>query len=421
MGISKMHLFLPPTWLLSAVYWNSTLQPSHCIILLQNSTLISNAMASPRFMHLCLKTHLRTFPDPTSELAHNLVEGSNGPKPSPEPPPGLLHHPKPNLDSTKLTVVDPLLTRVDTSKGVVTPPKNNEALDLASKDWTRSSPESGHSPDSTASSLMRTAWKPGHLACNDHSDLQLNEPKGVFKGYPWSALPKTLVRAVGQLCLSWMKRPDPQATNPLLLKPPWTRKYFIAEPYCWTNIRKTRCVPEHVAPSRGSGTPWRNALESLEHSRGSRAVEHVQLDFLMNQILQDTAAKVARNYFVSDPDPYKFDPGGVLAVHMEAGVPSEDKVLQLAALGLCQSCTGLKIIAQLQSVDGSESVAYTMNSKAQGYGAGVVNNPPRVISPLAAYSEQEQGLLWWNQEIPTPGTLVSNLGTQLPCPQFDIR
>ncbi|KAF9511137.1 hypothetical protein BS47DRAFT_1395403 [Hydnum rufescens UP504] len=99
------------------------------------------------------------------------------------------------------------------------------------------------------------------------------------------------------------------------------------------------------------------------------------------QILQDTAAEIAKHYFVSDPDPYKFDPGGVLAVHMEAGVPSEDKVLQLAALGLHWLRTGLKIIAQLQSVNKNESVAYTTNSKAQGYATGVVNDPPRVISP----------------------------------------
>jgi hypothetical protein len=50
------------------------------------------------------------------------------------------------------------------------------------------------------------------------------------------------------------------------------------------HIRKTGHVPEHVAPSGGSGTPWSSSLESLEHSRGSRAVEHVRLDFLMHII-----------------------------------------------------------------------------------------------------------------------------------------
>ncbi|KAF9512224.1 hypothetical protein BS47DRAFT_1394365 [Hydnum rufescens UP504] len=139
------------------------------------------------------------------------------------------------------------------------------------------------------------------------------------------------------------------------------------------------------------------------------------------QILQDTAAEMAKHYFLSDPDPYKFDPGGMLAVHMNAGVSSEDKVLQLATLALRQLCTGLKIIAQLQSVDENESVAYTMNSKAQGYMTGIMNDPPQVASPLAAYSVPERGLLWRNQEIPMPGTLASDEGTQLPHPRFDVR
>ncbi|KAF9510067.1 hypothetical protein BS47DRAFT_1396344 [Hydnum rufescens UP504] len=172
-------------------------------------------MAKPGPMDLRLKTHPRTFPDPTFELTRKPVEGKHGPKPNPEPLPGLLNRPKPNSDSTELTLVEcvrtriwgstlispildqaydmlsskirsPLLTRVDTSKGVVTPPKNNEALDFTSRDWARSSLGSGSSPDSTASSLTRTAWKPGHLPCRDHSDLQLNEPENVLKECPRS-------------------------------------------------------------------------------------------------------------------------------------------------------------------------------------------------------------------------------------------
>ncbi|KAF9503428.1 hypothetical protein BS47DRAFT_1402405 [Hydnum rufescens UP504] len=81
---------------------------------------------------------------------------------------------------------------------------------------------------------------------------------------------------------------------------------------------------------------------------------------------QPTVFKPDTEFSLTLLQPYKFDPGGVLAVHMEAGVPSEDKVLQLAALGLRRLRTGLKIIAQLQSVDENESVAYTTNSKAQG-------------------------------------------------------
>ncbi|KAF9519955.1 hypothetical protein BS47DRAFT_1357955 [Hydnum rufescens UP504] len=99
-------------------------------------------------------------------------------------------------------------------------------------------------------------------------------------------------------------------------------------------------------------------------------------------------------------DPYKFDPGDILAIHLEARVASEDKI---------------------QSVDENKSVAYTMNSRAQGYMAEIVEDLPQVVSPLAAYSGQDNGLAWHNQEVPTLGTLASNEDTQLPHPQFEAR
>jgi hypothetical protein len=52
------------------------------------------------------------------------------------------------------------------------------------------------------------------------------------------------------------------------------------------------------------------------------------------QILQDTSAKLLRHYFLTNSDPYKYDPGGVLAVHLETGVSSEVKVAQLVTLAL---------------------------------------------------------------------------------------
>jgi hypothetical protein len=39
-------------------------------------------------------------------------------------------------------------------------------------------------------------------------------------------------------------------------------------------------------------------------------------------------------YLITDPDPYKYDPGRILAMHLEAGVSSEAKVTQLIALAL---------------------------------------------------------------------------------------
>jgi hypothetical protein len=139
------------------------------------------------------------------------------------------------------------------------------------------------------------------------------------------------------------------------------------------------------------------------------------------QILQDSAAEMMKYYSLSDPDPYKFDPGGVLAVHMEAGVSSEEKAIQLISLALHRLGTGLKVIAQIQSVNENESIAYTMNSKAQGYVSKVVDGQPRAPLPLAAYSRQGQGLTWWVQEALMPGTIASNEGTQLLHPWFEAR
>ncbi|KAF9510392.1 hypothetical protein BS47DRAFT_1396026 [Hydnum rufescens UP504] len=394
-------------------------------------------MAKPGPMDLRLKTHPSSFPDPTFEPTRNPVEA---------------------YDTLSSKIRSPLLTRVDTSKGVVTPPKNNETLDFTFRDWARSSPGSGSSPDSAASSLTRTAWKPGHLPCRDHSDLRLNEPENVLKERPRSV---KYTRPTYHDLTMHTSRGTPQDSR---------RSSRPATSVMDERARSTTNELPSVEASMDQEvlhhrTLLLSVVESLRREQGPSAAADIRLintslyhlvyildvesssftdtvvrvshtgqptvfkpdtEFSLmllqcGQILQDTAAEIAKHYFVSDPDPYKFDPGGVLAVHMEAGVPSEDKVLQLAALGLRRLRTGLKIIAQLQSVNKSESVAYTMNSKAQGYATGVVNDPPRVISPLAAYSEREQGLPWWNQEIPTPGTLVSDKGTQLPHPRFDAR
>ncbi|KAF9520800.1 hypothetical protein BS47DRAFT_1357197 [Hydnum rufescens UP504] len=109
------------------------------------------------------------------------------------------------------------------------------------------------------------------------------------------------------------------------------------------------------------------------------------------QIVQDAAAEIAKHYFLSNPDPYKFDPGGVLAIHLKAGVPSQERVTQLAALTLHHLHTGLKVIAQLQSIDDNNLF------RSHGY-IGLVS-----------------------QEVPTPGTLASGEGTQLPRPWFEMR
>ncbi|KAF9504274.1 hypothetical protein BS47DRAFT_1368912 [Hydnum rufescens UP504] len=115
---------------------------------------------------------------------------------------------------------------------------------------------------------------------------------------------------------------------------------------------------------------------------------------------------MAKHYFLTVLDPYQFDPSNVLSIHLEAGVASENKVSQLSALALCRLCSGLKVIAQIQSIDKSESVAYTTNSNAQGYVVQVLEDTPRTISLLATYSGHKNELAWCNQEAITPGTLI---------------
>ncbi|KAF9506163.1 hypothetical protein BS47DRAFT_1399717 [Hydnum rufescens UP504] len=132
------------------------------------------------------------------------------------------------------------------------------------------------------------------------------------------------------------------------------------------------------------------------------------------QILQDSTAEMAKHYFLTVLDPYLFDPRNILSIHLEAGVTSENKVSQLAALPLHQLHSGLKVIMQIQSVDENKSVAYMTNSNAQGYTTRVLEDTSRTVSPLAVYSVHENELAWHNQEAPTPRTLISDEGTQLP-------
>ncbi|KAF9503751.1 hypothetical protein BS47DRAFT_1369300 [Hydnum rufescens UP504] len=394
---------------------------------------------------------LEPFVDPTRGMTHILTGDSHDRKPSPEPPPGLSRHLKLNSDTTELTLVEcvrtrirdstlispildrayealsnktcnPLLNRVDTSTGVVTPPKTIETKGIASPNWTRPSLRSGQSPDSTASSLMGTVWKPGHHTQRDYSDTQTSEAGG-------SVMPVSNERARSTTNESLTNE---NSVDQELLH----RRTLLASvadsirreqgPSAAADVRLINTSLYHLAYNLDVESPSFTSTVIRVSCTGHPTVFKPDTEFCLTllqcgQILQDTAVEMAKHYFLSDPDPYKFDPGGMLAVHVSAGVSSEDKVLQLAALALCRLHTGLKIIAQLQSVDENESVAYTTNSKAQGYVTGIVNDPPQVTSPLAAYSVPERGLLWRNQEIPTPGTLASDEGTQLPHPQFDIR
>jgi hypothetical protein len=52
------------------------------------------------------------------------------------------------------------------------------------------------------------------------------------------------------------------------------------------------------------------------------------------QILQDVTTEILKFYLITDPDPYKYDPGRILAMHLEAGISSEAKVAHLIALAL---------------------------------------------------------------------------------------
>jgi hypothetical protein len=75
----------------------------------------------------------------------------------------------------------PLPSRVDTSTRVVTPPIFNDGPESVPETWARSSPELITSPDSTASSLTKSAWKPGHLSHHDYSVWQTWKAKDLLK------------------------------------------------------------------------------------------------------------------------------------------------------------------------------------------------------------------------------------------------
>ncbi|KAF9503615.1 hypothetical protein BS47DRAFT_1402250 [Hydnum rufescens UP504] len=377
-----------------------------------------------------LSPTLEPFVNPTCGTTHILTSDSHDCKPGPEPPPGLSRHLKLNSDTTELTLVEcvrtqirdstlispildqayealsnktrnPLLNRVDTSTGVVTPPKTIETKGIASPNWTRPCLRSGQSPDSTASSLMGTAWKPGHHMQCDYSDTQMSEARWVLKDHSLSTNYTDPLHVDYYMHTSRNTPQDPRRDSSAA-----------------ADVRLINTLLYHLAYNLDVESSSFTSTVVRVSRTGHPTVFKPDMEFCLTllqcgQILQDTAAEMAKHYFLSDPDPYKFHPGGMLAVHMSAGVSSEDKVLQLAALALRWLRTRLKIIAQLQSVDENESVAYTTNSKAQGYVTGIVNDPPRVASPLAAYSVPERGLLWRNQEIPMPGTLANPLRQQV--------
>ncbi|KAF9517093.1 hypothetical protein BS47DRAFT_1359856 [Hydnum rufescens UP504] len=406
--------------------------------------LINYVMVYPKDMVPRLSPTLEPFVDPTCGTTCILTSDSHDCKPSPEPPPGLPHHLKLNLDTTELTLVEcvrtriwdltlispilnrayealsnkthnPLLNRVDTSTGVVTSPKTIETKGIASLNWTRPSLRSGQSPDSTASSLMGMVWKPGHHTQCDYSDTQTSEARWVLKEHPLST------NYTDPLCVDYymhtsqntLQDPcqDSGSVMPVSNKRArsTTNKSLTNENSVDQELLHRRTLLALVADSiqreQGPSAAANVCLinTSLYHlaynldvesssftstvirvsCTGHPTVFKPDTEFCLTllqcgQILQDTAVEMAKHYFLLDPDPYKFNPGGMLAVHMSAGASSEDKVLQLAALALRQLCTGLKIIAQLQSVDENESVAYTTNSKAQGYMTGIVNDPPQL-------------------------------------------
>jgi hypothetical protein len=63
----------------------------------------------------------------------------------------------------------------------------------------------------------------------------------------------------------------------------------------------------------------------------------------------------------------------------------------------------VKVIAQIQSTEEDESVAYTTNSKAQEIAKYLVGAPSRVALPLGTYSGLHEGLTWHNSEVPSRG------------------
>jgi hypothetical protein len=358
----------------------------------------------------------------------------------------------------------PLSNRVDTSTGVDTPPKFFEALDSGSMDKIRSSPELIASPDSTDSSLMKSAWKPGHSSYCDHSAQWPKEAEVLLKRTSpiakspllslharfmptprnttqdlrhkdGSIMPVNVnrLRSTGNGLTS---NKDPRMTphetpaNKSMVDPKILHRrtllVTVAESICCeqgpsaaADVHLINTHLYHLAYVLDVKSPSFTSTVVRISQAGQPTVYKPNWEFSLTllqcgQILQDVATEILKFYLITDLDPYKYDPGRILAVHLDAGVSSGAKAAQLAALALQRLHTGLKIIAQLQSVNKNESVAYTTNSMAQNNVIDAIKGPPRGTSPLAAYSPQDRGLAWRHLEAQTPGTQVSDEGTQLP-------
>ncbi|KAF9515289.1 hypothetical protein BS47DRAFT_1391815 [Hydnum rufescens UP504] len=273
-----------------------------------------------------------------------LSDEANSRKPNLEPPPQVTCRNNLSSDTTELTLVEcvrtqplgsvlvssgldqalrgfivtkssPLSHRVDTSRGVDTPPKKNYP---------------DFSSGSIASSLTSTAWKPGHLTWQAASSL-------------------------------W-----PGKIETLLKESPFDLQTFL--------LTSRICYALMSTPSEGTQSLNNEACTNVE------------------PVDQETLHR--RTLLVSIAD----------SIWREQGVNA-----------------AADVVAQIQSIDKNESVAYTTNSNAQGYVTRVLEDTPRTVSPLAAYSGHENELAWRNQEAITPGTLVSDEGTQLPWPRFETR
>jgi hypothetical protein len=275
---------------------------------------------------------------------------------------------------------------VDTSTGVDTPPKHFNALDSGSMDGIRSSPELIISPDSTDLSLMRSVWKPGHLSYCDHSALWPKEAKVLLK---WT-LP---VARKSQLPLCNCLMPTPRGSmqdyqceegsvssanfgrlrstgnkltsgkepGTIPLKTPATESHRDTEVLCCKALLAT--VVEPICQEQGLSAAANICLINMhlyhlayvlnvesssftsmvmQVSRAGLPVVYkpnreLSLTLLQcGQILQDIPTEISKFYLITDPDPYKYDPGGILAMHLEAGISSEAKVAQLIALALWQ-------------------------------------------------------------------------------------
>lgn len=136
-------------------------------------------------------------------------------------------------------------------------------------------------------------------------------------------------------------------------------------------------------------------------------------------IVQDSAAEIARYHGVPVSEPYVFDPGDSFAVHMEAGLSSENQVAQLVALALRRLRTGIRIISQVQQSSDATSIAYTTNSRVQTDVRNVIARAPD--SPSAKYTTAQAELNWRGAEMPTPQTRLSSEGTQIPRPRFNVN